>query len=160
MFEYFRLVEFSPYDLSIINGAPSVRRRFLSLTISQSEPSHIAVLSDFHKTIAQRNALLKTFQGNDHLTPNQEASLSAWDEKMAESAVVIHISRHAFCEKIRQTASDFYSKISGNGELLNLEYSPSPALEDYTEAALCKKLASRRQRELAMRQTLYGPPSG
>jgi DNA replication and repair protein RecF len=157
LFEYFRLVEFSPYDLSIINGAPSVRRRFLSLTISQSEPSHIAVLSDYHKTLLQRNALLKTFQGTDRITSNQETSLSVWDEKLAETAVVIHKSRTTFTEKIRQRAADFYAKISGNGEAFNMEYSPSPGLDDYTESALCEKFASRRQRELVLRQTLYGP---
>jgi DNA replication and repair protein RecF len=157
LFEYFRLVEFSPYDINIIIGAPSLRRKFLSITIAQSEPRHIAVLSEYYKTLAQRNALLKTYQGRDRLLPDQEATLLVWDEKLAQHAVAIHTSRCHFIEKISLLATDYYQKISASKEQLTLRYSPSPKIEEYDPVALCAKWSSRRRRELAMGQTLYGP---
>ncbi len=157
LYEYFRLVEFSPYDLEIVNGSPSVRRRYISITISQLDPGHISVLSDYHKTLAQRNALLKSFDGEIRLTSSQEASLSVWDDKLALSAVEIHRSRKAYIEKIAELSADFYRQISGTDEDLQIEYDPSPRLDKYTEENLCLKWASRREREIALRQTMYGP---
>ncbi len=157
LFEYFRLVEFSPYDISIINGPPSGRRRFLSMTISQSDPYHIAILTDYHKTLAQRNALLKSFEGRTRLSPDQEASLSVWDEKLADAGVAIHKIRQAFVEKISGLAQKYYKIISDSSESLLIEYDPSPRIEDYTIEGMCRKWRERRERELSMRQTLYGP---
>lgn len=157
LFEYFRLVEFSPYDLEIVNGSPSVRRRYISITISQLDPGHISVLSEYHKTLAQRNALLKSFDGETDLTSSQEASLSVWDDKLAVSAVAIYKSRKSYIEKIAELAADFYRSISGYEENLLIEYEPSPKLNEYDENQLVDKWASRREREILLRQTMYGP---
>lgn len=157
LFEYFRLVEFSPYDLEIINGSPSVRRRYISITISQLDPGHISVLSEYHKTLAQRNALLKSFDGETRLSVSQEASLSVWDDKLAVSAVAIYNIRKAYMEKIAELSADYYRKISGSDENLLIEYEPSPRMNKYDEKNLIEKWASRREREIALRQTMYGP---
>ncbi|NIR63460.1 MAG: DNA replication/repair protein RecF [candidate division Zixibacteria bacterium] len=157
LFEYFRLVEFSPYDLEIIIGSPSVRRRYISITISQLDPPHVSVLSDYHKTLAQRNALLKSFEETPKLSASQEASLAVWDEKLAIHAVQIHESRKKYIEKIANLSADFYRKISGLEEYLKIEYNPSPNLDEFTSQHFCERLASRRQREIALGQTMYGP---
>ncbi len=157
LFEYFRLVEFSPYDLEIVIGSPSVRRRYISITIAQLNPPHVAILSDYHKTLSQRNALLKSFEETARLSASQEASLAVWDEKLAVHAVQIHESRKSYIHKIGDMAADFYRRISGSEEYLKIEYNPSPNLEDFTAENFCDKLSSRRQREIGMGQTMYGP---
>ena len=157
LYEYFRLVEFSPYDMSLITGSPSIRRRYLSLTVSQSDARHISVLSEYQKTLAQRNALLKNFQDQHRLSPDQEASLSVWDEKLAASAVLIKQKRSQYINEISKLSKDYYQKIVGNDETLQLEYIPSPNLTEYTAEAFCQKLSQRRARELALSQTMYGP---
>ena len=157
LFEYFRLVEFSPYDIEIINGAPANRRKFLSLTIAQSEPQHISVLTEYYKILAQRNALLKSYQAERQLSSAQEATLEAWDERLAQTAVIIHNARRRFVNEIAELAAGFYRRISGPSESLSMEYDFSPKIEEYSQANLCAKWASRRQRELSMAQTLYGP---
>jgi len=157
LFEYFRLVEFSPYDLEIIIGSPSVRRRYISITIAQLDPPHVSVLSDYHKTLAQRNALLKSFEETPRLSASQEASLAVWDEKLAIHAVQIHQNRKKYTKKIAELSADFYRRISGSEEYLKIEYNPSPGLDEFTADHFCEKLASRRQREIALGQTMYGP---
>jgi len=157
LYEYFRLVEFSPYDMSLVNGPPSIRRRYLSLTISQSNARHISILSEYQKTLAQRNALLKSYQDIRRFSPDQEASLAVWDEKLAAAAVIINHKRAEYINDISELAKTYYQKIASDSETLYLEYNPSPNLSDYTVEAFCQKLSQRRARELALTQTLYGP---
>lgn len=157
LYQYFRLVEFSPYDLDLVIGPPSSRRRFLSLTISQSAPAHIALLSDYSKLLAQRNALLKDYQERGSLSEQMETTLAIWDENLAQSAVEINTVRAEFIAQLSPLATDFYNRISGHDEDFKLMYTPSPRLPEFTAENFAAKLKSRRRRELAMGQTLYGP---
>jgi len=100
---------------------------------------------------------LKTFQDQRSLSADQEANLSVWDEKLAEPAVKIHQARQSFLHNISPLAQKYYEQISGQAEEFALTYHPSPRLEDYTWENFCRKLFSRRGRELAFGQTMYGP---
>jgi DNA replication and repair protein RecF len=53
------VVMFLPQDLVLIEGAPSERRRYMNITLSQTDADYSEALTVFEKTLIQRNALLK-----------------------------------------------------------------------------------------------------
>lgn len=52
-------VLFSPDDLQLIKGSPSLRRRFIDMEISQVSRPYYRELLQYNRAISQRNLLLK-----------------------------------------------------------------------------------------------------
>lgn len=52
-------VLFSPDDLQLIKGSPSLRRRFIDMEISQVSRSYYRDLLQYNRAVSQRNLLLK-----------------------------------------------------------------------------------------------------
>ena len=52
-------VFFGALDLGIVNGDPSLRRRYLNIEISQISPKYVFDLGGYKKALEQRNRLLK-----------------------------------------------------------------------------------------------------
>ena len=77
----FCAVVFSPADLSLVREGPDARRRFLDAAYCQLRPGYIATLSEYHRALAQRNALLK----NGPLGLGAEELLDVWDQKLARA---------------------------------------------------------------------------
>ncbi len=56
------VVMFAPEDLTIVKGAPQIRRRFMDMELGQIQPTYIYHLSQYQKILKQRNHLLKQLQ--------------------------------------------------------------------------------------------------
>ncbi|MDF3016615.1 MAG: replication and repair protein RecF, partial [Thermomicrobiales bacterium] len=52
----FTTVHFSPEDVSLVSGAPSTRRRYLDVAISQSSRPYLRALSRYGRVLEQRNS--------------------------------------------------------------------------------------------------------
>src|SRR5690606_13746128 len=78
---YFSSVLFAPEDLGIIRGDPSGRRRFLDQLLILHTPRLAGVLSDYERTLKQRNSLLKSARGSG-LKTNQLTTLEILDDKL------------------------------------------------------------------------------
>ena len=55
----FKCVLFCPEHLSLIKGAPSVRRDFLDFAISQLRPMYVISLQKYEKILKERKVILK-----------------------------------------------------------------------------------------------------
>ena len=79
---HLRVVMFLPEDVQIITGPPSGRRRYLDVTLCQTDAAYCRALSGYNKLLEQRNALLRriveTGRGRD--------LLSVYNEKMIKLA--------------------------------------------------------------------------
>ena len=53
------VVLFLPQDLSLVEGSPSDRRRFMNTTLSQVDVDYFLALNEYEKILPQRNALLR-----------------------------------------------------------------------------------------------------
>jgi len=159
LYEQFRIVFFGPDDVELVYGPPSVRRRFLDISIAQIEVGYISLLWEYKKIVAQRNALLRELgDAYDSLdTISGEEFLQVWDEKLVELGLAINASRSKFLKDVSVLASQFHSKLTACDGELKTRYKASPALEEYSAAGYRAKLESRRARELLMRQSMYGP---
>ena len=138
-------VHFSPDDIDLLSGAPSERRRFLDISISQVDPNYVRDLVDYGRVVSQRNALLRELRERRGAVD----SLDFWDGKLIELGERLVGARQKFTEALNGEASVAYHELAGDHESLSVGYShsgePLSSLRDF------------RQREIERGQTLLGP---
>jgi len=66
-YSFLNTVMFSPEDLNIIKGDPALRRRFMDMEISQTDPIYYELLVRYRRLLKQRNSLLKVIRDNNQL---------------------------------------------------------------------------------------------
>jgi DNA replication and repair protein RecF len=108
----FRSVLFTPEDLDLVRGEPSLRRRALDDLIVQLRPGYRAVRQDFERILRQRNAALR-----DGL----RAEAALYGASLAPAAAVVLEARRAVAEDIRAAARELYVELAERG-VLDLEY--------------------------------------
>ena len=111
------LVVFSPEDLRIVKEEPEKRRRFIDREACQISPAYFDVLSNYKRTLIQRNAYLK----ENYVDPE---ILDIWDDKLAEYGSNLTDLRRGFIEKIGDYSARIHSGITGGGEELEIRYEP------------------------------------
>ena len=102
LFGIIHFVLFSPEDLNIIKEGPAGRRRFLDLELSQLDKVYLNNLSNYNKTLNQRNALLKEIAYQEK---GQEL-LGILDLQLIQYGNKIMDSRRKFVDKINKIISD------------------------------------------------------
>jgi DNA replication and repair protein RecF len=159
LYELLKVVFFGPDDVELIYGPPSTRRRFLDLSIAQLQVGYIALLWEYKKVVAQRNALLKELgEAYDSLgAVDGEESLAAWDERLITLALRINSYRAEFVSEASDISAGLHRKLTATDDKFEIRYKASPSLETYSAEAYQRKLESRRARELLMGQSMYGP---
>ncbi len=151
-------VLFSPEDMMLVKGGPSVRRRYLDIEISQVSPYYCHSLSNYNRILSQRNSLLKAVREGEE----SEDLLSVWDMQLAEYGVNIIKKRKEVIQKLTPIARKIHANITEGNEELNLTYLPSINL-DIEEAEVkgedifLKKLKENRKMEIIKGITISGP---
>lgn len=115
------VVLFLPQDLSLIEGAPSDRRRFMNATLRQVKVDYFLALNEYEKILPQRNALLKRVgEGRAGAV-----ELEYWDDQLATRGAVIIAGRQQFLRELEVKARDTHHALTGGKETLSLRYVPS-----------------------------------
>ncbi len=115
------VVLFLPQDLTLIEGSPSDRRRFIDNTLGQTDGAYLAAVDEYEKILPQRNALLRRI--SDRRGSPRE--LDFWDEKLVKAGSVIIAGRQAFLRDLQALAQQAHYELTGNREMLTLRYQPS-----------------------------------
>lgn len=151
LFGRFSVVAAGPEDTQVLSGAPSARRTFLDMYLSQTSHRYLTVLGEYWRVLAQKNAALKA-----------EGDTSAFDELLVATGGEVMACRAAFLSQVASIARDSYSRLA-QGAKLDICYSPSTGGE-ITEFALepAKRLleealARSRDREQRLQTALIGP---
>jgi DNA replication and repair protein RecF len=153
-------VLFTAEDLDMITGAPSLRRRYLDLTLSQIDPHYSAARSHFERVLTQRNSLLKRIrEGVAHTD-----ELEFWDEQLATDGAVLFHARAAAVGRIAELARGAHANLAP-GESLVVEYQPKlerpERLAGMDEAAVreayLKALSASVARDTGAGMTTQGP---
>lgn len=148
LFGMLNLVFFSPEDLYIIKNGPGERRRFLDLELCQLNKIYLYYLTNYNKTLAQRNNLLKQISFNRNLMD----TLYIWDSKLIEYGQNIIDTRTEFISRLNDLVREIHMKLTGGREMLILQYEPNVKRQDF-ELKLKKSL----ERDLALKMTNVGP---
>ncbi len=115
------VVLFVPRDLSLIEGSPADRRRFMDITLGQVNRDYAEALEEYDKVLPQRNALLRRI-GEKR---SSIAELAYWDEQLTTSGSVIISERQQFLRELESLSQQNHHQLTGNTETLTLQYQPS-----------------------------------
>src|SRR5262245_59969041 len=116
------VVMFLPQDLSLIEGRPALRRRYLNITLCQTNAEYAHALNQYEHVLTQRNALLRQFQV--HGKRFDSGQLEFWDEKLATSGALIVAGRNVLIKELESRAQRIHRELSGDDEHLRLRYQP------------------------------------
>lgn len=159
------IVNFSPEDINIIRDAPSCRRNFINFFLAQTSILYKRHLSDYNRTVSQRNSLLDK---------NKKLEFEVWTEKLIEEGIWITEKRIFNLLKFAGYVKYFYSvlhqKIDEKEDILMILYRSSLGFSinlnlDTTEATknfLSKdiyrsKLIEVQEKEIKYQETIIGP---
>ncbi len=147
-------VVFSPDDLFLVKGAPSLRRRYLDLTILQADATYLASLQHYGRALKQRNSLL------EQRGPSLDAQLSVWDQSLSQSGATLTKKRAEVSKKLSAFAGKALQDLTGGEEVLEVQYEPSLKMgesEGEIQGNFLEALRNTRRAELARGSTLVGP---
>ncbi len=153
-------VLFTAADIDLISGAPSARRRYIDITLSQVDSRYVVARSRLERVIAQRNHLLKRLR--EGLA--QAGELSFWDAELARDGGYVFAVRSAALSELASLAAEAHASLAP-AEELRVEYRPrlegktAESLCDADSAAAAYGEALRRgvPRDVAVGMTLQGP---
>jgi DNA replication and repair protein RecF len=115
------VVLFLPQDLTLIEGTPADRRRFMDNTLGQVEARYLQAVEHYEKVLPQRNALLRRISERQ-ADPKE---LEFWDEKLVQAGSIIIAGRQRFLRELEVSAQRAHSDLTGRYEILTLRYQPS-----------------------------------
>jgi DNA replication and repair protein RecF len=141
-----RVVIFTPDDMQLISGSPSLRRQYMDRTLIQLDRQYLESFATYQKLLKQRNALLKQIQQR----VSKEWELDMWDARLVTEAEVIWQKREAFIRYLCSVLRDFYKQISGNEENLFLRYNSQ-------QERFAERLTAHRESDIRSGATSIGP---
>ena len=144
----FPTVVFASQDHQLLRGSPSLRRRWLDLTLAAMDGSYLAALQGYTRAVAERNMLLK--QGG-----RDASQLEAFEHEAAGHAVELVARRTAGVELLSALFRAAHAGLVPEGETAALVYAPDTAAatrEDFAAA-----LRRARPRDLLLKSTERGP---
>lgn len=154
--EFFSVV-FSPAHLNLVKGGPDEKRRFLDIAISQIKPSYARMLSDYVRSVKQRNALLKNFGETSY----EYDMLDCWDEAISNLGGKITAERLKYIDSLTESAIEIYDGISNGREILSIKYNQVGREDKFEEKEIILSLsdALRKSRETDIKNkfTSKGP---
>lgn len=117
----FCAVVFSPAHLSLMKDGPAARRRFVDAAFCQIKPGYPKMLMEYQKTLAERNALLKSI-GTGYSPTDFDGLMEVYDRRLAISGASIVAARTAYVRRLSQCAAAIYDGLSSGREALSLQY--------------------------------------
>ncbi|MDO4378628.1 MAG: DNA replication/repair protein RecF [Erysipelotrichia bacterium] len=107
-------VIFSPSEMNLFDDSPRERRKLIDMEIGKLSSGYMYNLSNYLKSLKQRNAYLK--QGNDKIM------LDTYTEMIYEPQIKIIKERNSFINALNAYLSYFYNEISGSENELKMVY--------------------------------------
>lgn len=150
---------FAPEDLSLVKGAPSLRRRFMDMEFSQMSSKYLYDASQFRTLLRQRNKYLKQLKyGQQH----DQVLLDVLSDQLAAYGAEVIVARHHFLQQLEKWAADLHHQISLHKEELRLAYATQLKIGDETTVdqayqQLLTIYKENKAKEIDQGSTMYGP---
>lgn len=137
----FYAVAFTPWDINLVTGSPSLRRWHIDLTLAQIDKEYKHSLTSYEQIVKRRNKLLKLIREGKASV----SELDYWSDKQIEYGKFIQNKRQHFFDFLNSTATHTEDKNSK----FEFEYIQNPLEAD--------RMASLKQREIYAAASLCGP---
>lgn len=152
------VVLFSPQDVEMAQGEPSLRRRFLNMALCQTSAEYYLALNHYRRVLEQRNEVLRRAQAPGF----QRDWLLPWNEQLIHYASVLIHHRLQAVESLSLWARETHAHLSGGQEVLEVHYQPSVPLDgastlEEIRHSLRSAMERLQEEELRRGNTLVGP---
>ncbi|HEX8220899.1 MAG TPA: DNA replication/repair protein RecF [Chloroflexia bacterium] len=109
------VVLFTPQDVDLVTGPPSLRRRYMDVTISQMDHRYVRLLAQYMKVLAQRNSLLRALkeQGRGAGSRDVLEEMAYWDEELVRHGAYVVLRREVFASRLSQRAEAVHHTLAG-----------------------------------------------
>jgi DNA replication and repair protein RecF len=144
----FPTVAFWSQDNQFLRGSPSLRRRWLDLTLAAMDPAYLQALQSFTRAVAERNMLLK--HGN-----RDAGTIEAFEHEMGIHAAALVAARARGVEELSGLFRTAHGGLVPESESAGLVYSPDTAAA--TAAEFSALQAKNRPRDQLLKSTERGP---
>ncbi len=144
----FPVVVFSSQDNQFLRGSPSLRRRWLDLTLAAMDPAYLQSLQSYTRAVAERNILLK--QGGRDL-----GAIEAFEHELSIHATALVAARAAGLGQLSDLFRVAHARLVPEGEKAGLVYAPDTAAASAGEFAALQ--AKNRPRDTLLKSTERGP---
>ncbi len=131
-----------PEDSELVYGGPALRRSFLDALLSRLSPRHSQILQRYERSVAQRNAALKS---------GERWATEVWDENLVTLGTEIMGLRRRAVARMSELAAENNAAL-GSGKHLGLELHETTTPESFRA-----DLSRRRGEELSRGATVVGP---
>ena len=159
---YFNAVFFSPKDLYIVKGDPSLRRKYMDDELIQTENKYFIYINQYKKILEQRNSLLK--EAYRRSRRNLLNSMDVWEEQLSKYGTVILKSRIDMVHHLKNMAGEIHNYLTDGEDTLDVTYEsklPVSLLESGQLASFqslyFNQLKENRMKDLEKGYTLLGP---
>ncbi len=151
------IILFSPDDLELIKGSPSIRRNMLNIQLSQISNTYLNVYNEYNKILKTRNEYLKILFNNSIA---DKKYLDIITEKLISAAILIYKKRQEYLEIINARINYYYKSISST-DGLEVQYFPNIKLDSFEDSEIeqeLRKVFNKNYfKELNYGMTMYGP---
>jgi DNA replication and repair protein RecF len=116
----------------MVTGPPGERRRYMDITLCQTDPAYCRTLSRYNKLLEQRNAVLRRIaeEGRGH------DLLPVYTEKLAEMGGYLFARRASFLAALAREARNIhYEALTEGLETLRLRYLPRLEGDEYSNGS-------------------------
>jgi DNA replication and repair protein RecF len=144
---------FSPADVELVAGGPSVRRRFLDIMLAVTSRGYLRALQRYRAALVRRNAALR-----DAARGPAARAVDVWEEPLAEHGATLWVEREAWVESVATRFAELAGAIGG--DTLTIRYASSaPPLEsaEGPREGLTRLFAQQRLSDLRFGLTRSGP---
>jgi len=143
-------VFFNPSDLKLIKESPDDRRRFINISLCQSNRQYFYSLSKYNNILEQRNTLLK----NDDRTVIND-TLPFWDVELEKEGKYILSERMEFVKKLTPICKLIHNYLTSGKEEIDIELE-STSIEN-GEIVFMDKLKKSLEKDIILGYTTVGP---
>jgi DNA replication and repair protein RecF len=144
----FPTVVFSSHDNQFLRGSPSLRRRWLDLTLAAMDAAYLTALQRYTRAVAERNMLLK--QGG-----RDAGALEAFEHELAAHAAILVAKRTTGVAELGEFFRTAHGRLVPEGEQAGLIYAPDSVVASPAEFAAL--LVKCRPRDTLLKSTERGP---
>ena len=154
---HLNVIVFSPDDLEIVKGSPSIRRNLLNIELSQISHDYLKYYNEYNKLLKTRNEYLKVLFQNSIA---DQAYLDIITDKLIDRAILIYQKRKEYLDFINLSINHFFYEIS-NDNGISVKYIPNIEFDNYESETIRKKMKyiykKNYMKELNYGMTIYGP---
>jgi DNA replication and repair protein RecF len=149
-------VLFSPDDVELVTGAPSVRRRYLDVMLALTDRGYLLALQHYRAALLRRNAALRLAVRGGPATRDATASVTVWEAPLAEHGAVLWRERRAWVASIQERLEALCREIGETGAV-RARYASTLAGTGDPAAALAHALEEKRGADLRRGLSHAGP---